>query len=375
LLRCEKHERRAEVTERDLSKALARGAHQRFVGSLLCTAYAAVTLGLSACSDTTGGEPCLGTGTLPSDSLETFSGKCLEAIGLDVPAFNCDDGTLVPENNLSAASYPNQTCDAPNVLSGVCDPGSRFQVLAQTAEAIVVAHCRKKGRGDGSYGDIAVIQYNQINGATCFYQALALDLPAAVTAPSEGIGPGTFPWLTPADTADINCVRCHDNGPLIRSPYLAQLRNEPTNRLPGTNDNDGVWGPRFGWNLTQPYTFVGNDFQDWKVQSLSVANVTCTGCHRMGISSSDGQDNTASGTALSFGPIATAAQQSKKNPHSADSPIWMKPDQIVYHADVETEALAVQNCAQAILGNGIVPAGCMAVQYGQGDTCSSVGLN
>lgn len=95
----------------------------------------------------------------------------------------------------------------------------------------------------------------------------------------------------------------------------------------------------------------------------------------MAISSSNGQDNTADGTALNFGLIATAMEQSHKNQHSKESPIWMKPDQNFYDADVETEALAVQNCAQAILGNGIVPAGCMAVQYGQGDTCSSVGLN
>ena len=45
------------------------------------------------------------------------------------------------------------TCDRPNVLNGVCDPGSKFQVLAQTGDAAAVAHCRKMGLGTGRYGD------------------------------------------------------------------------------------------------------------------------------------------------------------------------------------------------------------------------------
>jgi len=347
-------------------------------GRLACaaTALGLSGFGLSGCGDSGSGDPCLGTGggagTLEPDSLEDFSAKCLAAIGLDVPGFNCDEGTLVPTNNASG-TYPDQTCDAPNVLEGDCDPGSRFQVLAQTDEAIVVAHCRKQDLDDGFYGDIAVIQYNQVNGATCFYQALG-NLPAEVTAPSQGIGPD-FPWQTPATTASQDCVACHDNGPLIRSPYLAQLRDVPVNpltgftdRLPGTNDDDEVWGPRFAWNKTQPYTFVGNDFQGWKVEYLSVADVSCTSCHRMGVSRINGVYDNTRGTSLNFGPISTAMDQVHKNPHSEDS-IWMTPDQIIYVASVEAEALAVQACAEAIVGEGVLPAGCSAVPYGAGDTC------
>ena|SRR5271166_1976131 len=137
------------------------------------------------------------------DSLTDFARKCDVAVGETVPSFNCDDGTPVPENHLTG-TYPAAFCDAPNVLHGVCDPGSRFQVLKETNTAAIVAHCRKQGNAPHVYGDIAVIQYNKSNGAICFYQALGL-LPAAVSAPSDGNGPGKFPWFDPPHTAARVC--------------------------------------------------------------------------------------------------------------------------------------------------------------------------
>jgi len=83
----------------------------------------------------------------------------------------------VPETNLTGGGWPNGFCDAPNVLNGACDPGSRFQVLKETNDVAIVGHCRKHGHADHEYGDIAVIQYNKKNGAICFYQALADDPP------------------------------------------------------------------------------------------------------------------------------------------------------------------------------------------------------
>ena len=310
------------------------------------------------------------------ESLASFARTCEAATGIDVPEFDCDKGTEVPETHLSGAGYPNQFCDRPNVLNHACDPGSRFQVVKQTNDAIVVGHCRKKGGTDHQYGDIAVIQYNQTNGATCFYQALG-DLNNRVTAPVNGNGAGQFPWMEPASTANIHCVRCHDNGPLVRSPYLAQLNAEPKNRLPGTNSGSGPWDRRFSWNKTLPYKFVGQDFQSWKVYSVSVSGTggLCTSCHRMGISSLGTNFLSGDGTAQAFGPEATAASQHQKNPHSADSPIWMTPGQVTYDANNETEAHAMQACAKAIVAKQndpsqpSPPAGCSFVQYGQGNSC------
>jgi hypothetical protein len=313
---------------------------------------------------------------LPSDSLPEFAKKCDAAIGESVPAFDCDDGTQVPENHLTG-TYPNAFCDAPNVLNAECDPGSRFQVLKETSKVAIVGHCRKKGNAAHQYGDIAVIQYNKANGAVCFYQALGT-LPAKVTAPSQGNGGGNFPWIDPAGVASINCVRCHDNGPFIRSEYLAQLRNEVKNRLPGTNPGLGTWDQRFSWNLTLPMSFVGNDFQTWKTYSLSISGSGsgCLGCHRLGFSESNGSFNSGDGTAQNFAIIATAMSQAHKNPHSADSPIWMTPGQITYSAANDTEAHAAAACAAA-LGQKLhdpnapaPPQGCQYAQFGRGNTCT-----
>jgi hypothetical protein len=356
---------------------IARARKRRFLSGVILT----ISLTILVCaanrglgqSGTPTAEVC--TTNAQSDTLQEFAQKCTAAVGEPVPAFNCDSGTEVPETHLTG-SYPNGLCDAPNVLNGECDPGSRFQVLKETNDVAIVGHCRKKGNADHQYGDIAVIQYNKKNGATCFYQALG-ELPAKVTAPSDGNGPDKFPWLDPAVTAGINCVRCHDNGPFIRSPYLAQLRAQPKNRLPGTNAGAGPWDQRFSWNKTLPLSFVGNDFQSWKTYALSITGTGggCLACHRLAFSQSNGSYNVGAGTAQNFAGIATATAQAHKNLHSSDSPIWMTPGQITFSAANETEAKAAAACARAIvtkLNNPSAPSppqGCQSSQFGRGNSC------
>jgi hypothetical protein len=96
------------------------------------------------------------------ESLKIYADKCDAATGLTVPSFNCDNGTTVPTEHLTPmmATYPDGTCDRPNVLNGKCDKDSKFQVLERTADVTIVAHCRKKGGANGKWADIAVIQYN-----------------------------------------------------------------------------------------------------------------------------------------------------------------------------------------------------------------------
>jgi hypothetical protein len=270
-----------------------------------------------------------------SDTMEQYAQKCDQAIGVTVPDFVCDAGTLVPDTHPTGSR-----CDRPNQLNMVCDPGSRFQVLTDNANAAVVAHCRKKGHAAGEFGDIAVIQYSKKNGATCFYQALGT-LSGNVKAPSKGTG--GF-WLTPTDTAGIGCAECHDNGPLIRSPYLTQLKDIPNekNVLPGSHDSS--------FNSTQPYAFVGSDFSSWKAYKVEVNGNLCNDCHRMGVSNLTALDaNSGTGTALDFGIRATAAwdhnKNHSKNPDSADSPLWMTPGQITFSQSHLNSATEIQKCA------------------------------
>lgn len=83
-------------------------------------------------------------------------------------------------------------CDRPDRLNKDCDPGSRFHVIAKTQDAYVVAHCRKRGNPGNTWGDIAVIQHNTKNGATCFYQEGPNDgLSNDVKAPKN---PGPNEW-------------------------------------------------------------------------------------------------------------------------------------------------------------------------------------
>jgi hypothetical protein len=268
------------------------------------------------------------------DSLETYAGKCDIAAGIHVPAFSCQNGTEVPGQGNGVV------CDKPNVLNNECDPGSKFQVLARTPDAVVVAHCRKDGQPVSGtlYNDIAVIQYNKRNGAQCFYQALISKQGAAVPAPASDAG--SF-WLTPAATESIRCTGCHDNGGLIRSPYLAQLTTGP-NAFPNTAEGFD--------NNTTPLKYVGLDFalnRSWSITGPSVvgAGLPCVTCHRLAVSNyfAFSQIN---GTAAHFAVQATAAVQSPaKNPHSISSPIWMRPGQILFDANASASAKKFQDCA------------------------------
>jgi hypothetical protein len=288
-----------------------------------------------------------------SDSLQQYARQCDRAIGITVPDFNCDDENLftrVPTTDHGVPSNAaNGLCDRPNQLHQVCDPGSHTWVIRDPnkPDAFAVAHCRKQGLSPGQYGDIAVIQHNTKNGATCFYQALGILDGRAVKAPLKGAsswiqGQPNSPshWKPAEETAAIACVECHDNGPIIRSPYLAQI--EGPNKLPGAGEvffNGDIDKPR-------PYFFVGNDFASWKAYRVEVADNICTGCHRMGVSNFGG-----GGTALDFGIRATAMSQVHKNPHSITSPIWMinidtnHPTQLEFSPENFAAANKIKDCA------------------------------
>ena len=279
-----------------------------------------------------------------AETLEAFAQQCDAATGVTVPDFNSDNGTLVPTDHLmpANATYPAGICDRPNVLNGNCDPGSRFQVLINTADAYVVAHARKTGEAPGQYGDIAVIQHNKVNGATCFYQgALNKSHNGNVKAPSKGVGNPPF-WMTPSEIANSTfpCVRCHDNGPIIRSPYLAQITGP--NKLPGAGD--------FTFNRDQAYSFVGSDFALWKAYKVEVGGNLCNSCHRLGVN-----NVSSTGTARDLGIKATASSQESKNPHSADSPIWMLPGQITFQQATADAAHAIKACADQFQEDSPLP--------------------
>ena len=317
-------------------------------------------------------------GTGQHDTLLSYSQKCDAATGITIPSFSCSAGAEVPGQGIIPATEPNAThCDFPNVLNGVCDPGSRFQVLSRSADgnAVALAHCRKDGQpvaGD-NYNDIAIIQYNKQNGAICFYQALGHDqnkpnkkfpLPGT-NIPSPSLGDAALwadqksHWISPQATEAIGCASCHDSGGIIRSEYMAQMKAplfDDAHSLPGAGD--------FTYNKTAPLKYVGLDYKkdhSWSVELDPNPADNCTDCHRLAVPNHLALHHSLyGGTALRFAGIATAKKQDSKSPHSPTSPIWMKKGQTIYDPAIEKLAKRYKSCAMAFYKSRFtkVKAGC-----------------
>ncbi len=306
-----------------------------------------------------------------SDTLSQYAKKCEKATGIKVPSFSCSAGTEVPGQGSIPQSHPPTTkCDHPNVLNSACDPGSKFQVLpGGNADAVAVAHCRKVGKtiaGD-LYNDIAVIQYNKKNGATCFYQALTNlpgeKIPAPIDGDSAQWKDGKPHWMNPHDTQGIGCTGCHDNGGFIRSEYLAQLTTPP-NVLPNTASGFN--------NQNTPLKYVGLDYasnRSWGVNVSPAPNdigLPCNSCHRLAVPNRQ-VNGQIEGTAAHFANVATAASQASKNSHSPTSPIWMRPKQITHDPNAEASATKFRDCAVAFFNSGFNsgPSGCSYTPLGE----------
>jgi hypothetical protein len=304
------------------------------------------------------------SGSGQHDTLLSYSQKCDAATGITIPTFSCSAGADVPGQGTIPATEINAThCDYPNVLNGLCDPGSKFQVLNRSADgnAVAVAHCRKDGQPEAgeNYNDIAIIQYNKQNGAICFFQALGHDqthpnkkfpLPGDnIPSPSAGDtalwADNKSHWISPAATEAIGCASCHDSGGFIRSEYIAQMKApnfDAMHTLPSIAEGFN--------NLDLPLKYVGLDYKrdrSWAVELDPPDPAgSCTSCHRLAVANHLALHHSLyGGTAMRFAAIATARKQDSKNPHSATSPIWMKKGQVVYDPVVAKLARRYRTCA------------------------------
>lgn len=282
-----------------------------------------------------------------ANSLQDFAAQCDNEIGVTVPEFDCDAGTTVPTtingnpftingqspDHFVGAFTPPATCDRPNVLNSECDPGSKFQVLVNNPEVFVVAHCRRIGNVKSVYGDIAVIQHNKTTGGTCFYQSDTSGIGEAGTTPNNLVGaPSTGVSVMKAATS---CLECHDNGPLIRSPYLAQMKSGK-DVLPGVGDNT--------YNKNQPYYVVGEAYKTYSVTTGSQPNA-CVNCHTLSM----GHFGNNVFTRNSAGHLATTStekfQAAKTQNDPVNAPMWMTPGQASFSQVNADAAKAIVNCA------------------------------
>jgi hypothetical protein len=220
-----------------------------------------------------------------------YGRQCAEQI-VEIPAFSCMAGEEIPITVDGRAVPPDTApaaCDRPSLLpqhaagsQGQCVPGSRALALRDDARAQVSAICRKQvARPAGSplFDEINVISHSRVNGKTCWFTAKAAE-PLSAGAGIDGrsvVSPSTrrrmdqSVWLPPAQVARSQpaCISCHDSGPFMYSPYLAQ-----TTKYLG--DPFGPYQPKA----------IGEDFRRAWVQlsafGITTPGNTCTACHRMG---------------------------------------------------------------------------------------------
>ncbi len=282
-----------------------------------------------------------------------YGAQCASEVA-PIPAFSCMAGEVIPitVNGQLTTSY-TATCDKPSLLpsneqgsQGQCVPGSRALVLRDDPVAQISAICRKHVVRDPSsplFDEINIVSHNLRSGKTCWFTAKAaipfvanggIDgrlLPSPATLPTANVKRGyekihpasealaqdwrvsktTLPnpvavWMSPAQLVknEPACTMCHDSGPFMYSPYIAQ-----TTQLPG--DPFGKYQPRA----------IGQAFKVWPQPfAITTRGNTCTTCHRMGNMNSCNLA-TLQATASPGGTQPGANDWSKLFPQSH----WMSP--------------------------------------------------
>ncbi|HEY8879245.1 MAG TPA: hypothetical protein VIN03_16875 [Roseateles sp.] len=305
-------------------------------------------------------------GAAQAETLFEYGRQCAEQI-TEIPAFSCMAGEEIPitvDGKPVPADTAPPRCDRPSLLpqadaQSQCVPGSRALVLRDDATAQVSAVCRKQvARPAGSplFDEINVISHSLKNGKTCWFTAKA----KAPLSPTTGIDGRAVPspsslkrpavpadkvWQTPHQVAHSQpaCVNCHDSGPFMYSPYIAQ-----TTQLPG--DPFGFYEPKA----------IGEDFKKaWaKLHAFGITTRgnTCTACHRMGnMNSCQVAMKQSTGNA----PQEGGDEWSKKFPQSH----WMSPGNLHSKAQWDeqfSESLKkLAACCENPQG-----AGCRVVEYG-----------
>ena len=226
-----------------------------------------------------------------AQNATTYGGECAREV-TPVSTFNCSDGVEVPVtvDGVSPETYtPGQSCDRPSLLppfpgqktDGQCVPYSRALILRDDDVAQISVFCRRtiiRPVDSDLYDEIDVIAHNVRNGRTCWFQASLPGEPAPdrgvngrnVPSPTDAAAlsadsaPASF-WNEPRSTAALNCVSCHDSGPYMYSPFIAQVHAVPADPF-GLYSND-----------------VGEAFKAWPIpHGITTDGNTCTGCHRIG---------------------------------------------------------------------------------------------
>jgi hypothetical protein len=222
-----------------------------------------------------------------AQTLLEYGAQCAREIG-EIPPFDCNDGTDIPitvDGRTPGPDESPQYCDRPSLLSPgtpqpwQCLPHSRILNLSRGATQIA-AYCRQNHlRHDPkpNFDQVMIVLHHTGNGKTCWFQSRPATDPdlginvSRVPPPNEVKPPAGKPaavefWMTPGEIAakPPTCMSCHDAGPFIQSPYIAQVWDKvPTD----------PWGK---------YSSIGPAFESHPLRVITTPGNTCTGCHRIG---------------------------------------------------------------------------------------------
>jgi hypothetical protein len=180
------------------------------------------------------------------------------------------------------------SCDTPSWLelqSNRCYGNTflqRFTIGTDVKGAIL---CRQKKRWvyEDKFEDIAMFLYSTKTGNTCWYNT-------PDTTPRDGskiVPPeadtGTY-WGTPTFVAGVNCIRCHDNGPNMNSPWL---NNDSNNKLKDTYTNLPAYHSVGVGDAASPFqkwkepVFIDIGIKGLEGKPKAVQNGQCNRCHRI----------------------------------------------------------------------------------------------
>jgi len=287
-----------------------------------------------------------------------------------------DSGQLIGEILGTSADK----CDRPNLLGGMksqCLPDSRIGRLPKqpgfaNVETVVICRRYYLSKPDAPqntkewrslFSDVAIVQTNTQNGESCWFQMLAgsnnpgkdatqVPSPSAAAGTPEAVKSKNF-WLTPQQTANIDCSGCHDSDQFIHTPYIDQRELKFSSDHPTFPDQDIV--PRILSNPAQgrqrAYSVVGTQFfTAWPqlkvVEPTGSGNGLCVSCHRIGLRRGCGNSPfVADSIGRSFIFNSYRTNWSKSDQH-ADVKHWMPPN----HGKATTAAWtqAYGNAAEAI---------------------------
>ncbi|MCA9567328.1 MAG: hypothetical protein KC656_05775 [Myxococcales bacterium] len=239
--------------------------------------------------------------TAPPQTVLGHAQECAQVLG-PIPGFDCltdADPVPVTRDGVPQTTQNPSTCDRPSLLEGSCNIWTRAGAKQGTwsdgsprPEVTFVFTCRSSDDQaptdeGGEYHDVAMIGHNRDTGATCFFQSFpdgrVRYFPSPMTAgsgaPDYGEVDALQVWDPPAETASIECHRCHNADPWIHSPWIDQM---PSRALPEE--------PMVPWTeLGSAYHVAGTEFAYWaeELAYFDIPGNPCLSCHRIGVAGCD----------------------------------------------------------------------------------------